>query len=311
MARALDPEIAAGIRAAMAATAKGPAPVDLAGIRAALDAAMESYPVPDAPGVTREDLQLTDELAARLYRPQHEAPGALVVFLHGGGRIAGSLATHDRICAGLAADGAVLVLAVDYRLAPEHPSPAAEDDAWTALVWADAHRAELGAVDLPLVVAGDSAGGGLAALTALRARDAQGPALALQLLLYPMLDDRTKATDRRLVPLMTWTPAVNALAWGAALGAAAGTDAAPAGAVPARAEDLAGLPATYLEVGDCDLFLGEVLGYATRLAAASVPLELHVHPGMPHAGEAMAPEAALSATVRAARAAALRALTAR
>lgn len=309
MARALDPEIAAGIRLAMAGAATGPAPTSIVDLRAALDDAMGAYPVTDPGGVARQDLQLADELSARLYRPQHEAPGALVVFLHGGGRIAGSIATHDVICAGLAADAGALVLSVGYRLAPEHPSPAAEDDAWTALCWADTHRDELGAAGLPLVIAGDSAGGGLAAAAALRARDEEGPALALQLLLYPMLDDRTKVTDRRLVPLMTWTPAINSLAWRSALGPVSGTDGTSASAVPARVEDLTGLPPTYLEVGDCDLFLGEVLTYATRLAGASVPLELHVHPGMPHAGEAMAPTADLSVRVRADRAAALRALS--
>jgi acetyl esterase/lipase len=144
---------------------------------------------------------------------------------------------------------------------------------------------------------GDSAGGGLAAAVALLARERGGPAISCQVLIYPMLDDRTTTPDAQIAPFATWTYDDNITGWGALLGERAGSDGVSPLAAPARATDLTGLPPAYIEVGELDIFRVEDVGYAGRLAAAGVRAELHVHPGAPHAFDAIAPDA--SVTMRA------------
>ena len=141
---------------------------------------------------------------------------------------------------------------------------------------------------------GDSAGGGLAAGVCLMARDRGGPAVAQQVLIYPMLDDRPAAPDPQVQPFLTWTYDDNITGWGALLGENAGGDDVSPYAAPARADDLTGLPDTYIDVGDLDVFRNEDIAFARRLADAGVPTELHVYPGCPHAFEALAREAAVS-----------------
>jgi acetyl esterase/lipase len=128
----------------------------------------------------------------------------------------------------------------------------------------------------------------------LLARDRGGPPIAQQLLIYPMLDDRTQTPDPQLLPFLTWTYDDNVTGWGALLGENAGGDRVSPYAAPARADDLTGLPDTYIDVGDLDVFGNEDIVYARRLADAGVPTELHVYPGCPHAFEALAREAAVS-----------------
>ena len=141
---------------------------------------------------------------------------------------------------------------------------------------------------------GDSGGGGVAASLAIFARDQGGPAIAKQILIYPMLDDRNTTPDPELVDFTTWTYDDNATGWGALLGdAAGGDDVSPYGAA-ARLEDFSGLPPAYIEVGELDIFREESVVYAKRLAAAGVSCELHVHPHVPHAFEAIVPSAAIS-----------------
>ncbi len=157
-----------------------------------------------APAAGGQDVEVRDltvdgadgPLGARLYRPPAAGTPGLVVFLHGGGWVIGSLDSHDGVCRDLAAGSGAAVLAVDYRLAPEHPFPAAVEDAWAALQWAHRHADELGADGDRMAVAGDSAGGNLAAVTALMARDA-GLALRLQLLVYPATDFSRHRPSRR------------------------------------------------------------------------------------------------------------------
>jgi acetyl esterase/lipase len=139
-----------------------------------------------------------------------------------------------------------------------------------------------------IAVMGDSAGGGLAAGVCLLTRDRSGPAVAAQLLIYPMLDDRAHPPDPQLLPFLTWTYDDNITGWAALLGNAVGTDAVSPYAAPARATDLSGLPATYIDVGDLDIFRDEDITYARRLSEAGVPTELHLHPGCPHAFEVLA-----------------------
>ncbi|HEY8583445.1 MAG TPA: alpha/beta hydrolase [Capillimicrobium sp.] len=217
-------------------------------------------------------------IAVRLYTPRGlPAPSPLVVFFHGGGWVVGSIATHDASCRMLAHDGALRVLSVDYRLAPEHPFPAAADDALAAYRWAAAHAAELGAAPDAIAVAGDSAGGNLAAVTARRARDAGGPLPAFQALIYPavdftarrpsrqrfgqgfvLTDERMDFFEERYVP----EPAQKA----------------HPDASPLLADDLAGLPPAYVAVASADPLLDEGEAYAHALRAAGVPTALHRHP---------------------------------
>ena len=166
-----------------------------------------------------------------------------------------------------------------------------------ALCWLSENASTLGVDPARLAVMGDSAGGGLAAGVCLMARDRGGPAVAQQLLIYPMLDDRAATPDPQLLPFLTWTYDDNLTGWGALLGDSVGSDAVSRYAAPARADDLAGLPDTYIDVGDLDIFRNEDVTYARRLAEAGVPTELHVYPGCPHAFEALAPGADVSRRV--------------
>lgn len=232
------------------------------------------------------------------YRPSDVAtPGSAALYLHGGGMIFGlehigalyELAVRDYVAA-----SGVPMLVVDYRVAPEYPDPVPVEDCYAALVWLAENAATLGVDRSRLAVMGDSAGGGLAAGVCLIARDRGGPAVAQQLLIYPMLDDRPAAPDPHVMPFLTWSYDDNATGWGALLGERVGTDAVSPYAAPARAEDLSNLPDTYIDVGDLDIFRSEDIAYARRLADAGVPTELHVYPGCPHAFEALAREASVS-----------------
>lgn len=228
----------------------------------------------------------------RWYAPAGHDPakgaGPAVVYLHGGGMVAGSVRLHDRWIAGYVADSGVPMLAVDYRLAPEHPHPAPAEDSYTALAWLAAHAGELGVDPARIAVMGDSAGGGLAAAAVLLARARRVP-VARQILVYPMLDDRTTVPDRALVPFAGWSYDNNYTGWHALLGDAVGAPHVPESAAPARAADLSGLPAMYLEVGELDIFRDEGIEYARRAAAAGTSVELHVHPGCPHGFDRAAP----------------------
>ena len=250
--------------------------------------------------VTRHSLTADDgaTLSASWYhRSNADQPGSAVLYLHGGGMIFGlkhigkmyDLAVREYVAA-----SGVPMLVVDYRIAPEHPHPTPVEDCYAALVWLAAQAPTLGVDPQRLAVMGDSAGGGLAAGVCLMARDRGGPAIAQQLLIYPMLDDRTTTPDPQLLPFLTWTYDDNVTGWGALLGDSAGGGDVSPYAAPARAEDLTGLPDTYVDVGDLDIFRDEDITYARRLSDAGVPTELHLHPGCPHAFEALAFRAAVS-----------------
>ncbi len=187
-------------------------------------------------------------------------------------------ALYDWLAHRYVAESNVPVLLVDYRTAPEFPHPVPVQDCFAALVWLAEHANELGVDPARVAVMGDSAGGGLAAAVCLMARDRGCPAVALQVLIYPMLDDRTALPDPQLVPFVTWTYDDNITGWQALLGDSVGRDGVTAYAAPARATDLSLLPPTYIDVGDLDIFRDEDITYARRLAAAGVATELHVHP---------------------------------
>jgi acetyl esterase/lipase len=229
--------------------------------------------------------------------PETGSPGSAALYLHGGGMIFSlehigemyDVAVRDYVAA-----SGVPMLVVDYRVAPEHPHPIPVEDCYAALRWLAGNAPILDFDPGRLAVMGDSAGGGLAAGVCLMARDRGGPAIAQQLLIYPMLDDRTTTADPQLLPFLTWTYDDNMTGWGALLGDSAGTDRVSQYAAPARADDLTRLPPTYIDVGDLDIFRDQDVAYARHLSDAGVPTELHLHPGCPHAFEGFAHRADVS-----------------
>jgi len=273
----IDPELLDGLGTVLTAHLPG-GPLDVATVRALDERLRVDVPPAVAPRVVR-----VDGLALRLHGPVLTGDAACLLWIHGGGMFLGSAAADDAFCCDLAAALGVAVVAVDYRLAPEHPHPAPLRDCATALRWCAARSPRV-------VVVGGSAGGGLAAALCLLARDGDGPAIAAAHLYYPMLDDRTASTQDTPV----WNQRLADLAWASYL------DGRPADALaaPARAADLSGLPPSYVEVGDVDLFRDEDITYAQRLAAAGVAVRLVVVPGAVHAFEAIAPGAAVSREAR-------------
>ncbi len=257
---------------------------------------MKGLPSGDEVGTADHTATAEDgtEIPMRLYTRAGESGGALVVYLHGGGMIMGSVELYDPVLRFLASRSGVALLSVDYRVAPEFPHPTPVEDCYAALRWAAEHAVELGYDPARIAVAGDSAGGGLAAATALVARDCGGPALAGQILVYPMLDDRNVVAPANASPVQMWSYDDNVTGWNALLGEAAGTDDVSPYAAPARADDLAGLPRTYLVVGDMDIFRDEDIAYAGRLSNSGVPVEFHLVPGAPHGFDFLAPASAIS-----------------
>jgi acetyl esterase/lipase len=248
-----------------------------------------------------EVLTLPSGVGIRLHRPPSATgPAPALLWIHGGGFVLGSASQDDRGCRRIARELGITVAAVDYRLAPEHPFPAPVEDCYAALRW----LATLPAVDSGrIAIAGASAGGGLAALLALWARDRGEIDLAAQVLLYPMLDDRTSGrTDIDNARFRLWNQNANHWGWQSFLG-----DADPAVAVPGRREDLSGLPHTWIGVGTHDLFHDEDLAYAERLNAAGVPAEVLVVPGAFHGFDQLAPKAGVTRSFVDAQCASLRA----
>ncbi|MGY1739602.1 MULTISPECIES: alpha/beta hydrolase [unclassified Blastococcus] len=244
---------------------------------------------------TRRDGSPLRLVVVRPAVPRVGVPG--VLWIHGGGYAIGtpeqSLATARRL---VTAANAVVVLP-DYRLSVESPYPAALDDCYDALLWLRDHAGDLGVADDQLVVGGESAGGGLTAAVTLLARDRGEVAVAFQMPLYPMIDDRPTASSRdNTTPV--WNTTTNVAAWDLYLGDLRGGDV-PASAAPARATDLAGLPPTLTFVGDIEPFHDEVVDWCRRLEAAGVPVTLEVYPGAFHGFDLVAAWAPVSRRARA------------
>src|ERR1700744_6138840 len=233
-----------------------------------------------------EALILSSGVGVRLHRPAGVSqPGPALLWIHGGGYVIGTAQQDDDLCRRFARVLGVTVASVDYRLAPEHPYPAPLEDCYAALTW----LATLPAGDPGRIAnAGGRAGGGLAAALALLARDRGEVTPTLQLLAYPMLDDRSGSTPEN-PNYRLWSPKSNRFGWAAYLG-----NADPNIAVPARHEDLSGLPPAWIGVGTHDLFHDEDLAYAERLTNAGVPCHLEVVPGAFHGFDARAPKAQVS-----------------
>ncbi|WP_405832901.1 alpha/beta hydrolase [Streptomyces sp. NBC_00105] len=241
-------------------------------------------PSPDTSTMEVEDRTVSadPDVPVRIYRP-HGAQGA-VVWLHGGGGVFGDLDTEHPWAARIADLSGAVVISVGYRLAPEHPFPAALEDAYAVLDWTAGHADELGIDPARIAVGGHSAGANLAAATALRARDEQGPAIRFQLLNQPGLDDRQMTWSARN---FTDTPWFNrdqiAAAWRHYLGSRPATPYA----APARAADLSGLPPAYIATAEFDPNRDEDIDYALRLLQAGVSVELHQWPGTFHGSQAI------------------------
>ncbi|MEU2102783.1 alpha/beta hydrolase [Nocardia sp. NPDC019255] len=276
----LDPELEAAVSFFPPADLSDPAIArkHLAELAAAI-------PVPDIAGMSVENRTVPGdaEVPIRIYRPARAEGGALI-WLHGGGFVMGDLDTEHPWATLLADDSGVTVISVGYRLAPEHPFPAAPDDVYAVLTWTAEHATELGIDPARIAIGGHSAGAGLATAVALRTRDEQGPPIRFQLLNQPVLDDRQLAWSARN---FTDTPFVTrakvAQMWQHYL---AGAPATPY-AAPARATDLSGLPPAYIATAEYCPNRDEDIEYALRLLRAGVPVELHQWPGTFHGSQAI------------------------
>lgn len=273
---------------------------------------VEDRVIPGPPGAP--------DVAVRVYRPEgREGVLPALLWMHGGGYVLGSIDFEEPVSARLAVEGDCVTVAVEYRLAPEDPFPAALEDCYAALRWMVSDADELGIDRSRVAIGGASAGGGLAAGLALLARDRGGIDVVFELLVYPMLDDCT--TDRTAgcttasateappdaisgglsaaavdapPDALFWTRAHNLVGWRSYLGHEPGGEGVSCYASACRATDLAGLPPTYIAVGDQDLFAAEDIDYARRLIGAAVHTELHVYPGGCHGFDMIVPDALIS-----------------
>ncbi len=260
---------------------------DIPATRERFAALLESMPVPDVPDNVTVTEAFADGLVdsdpkvrLKLYRPDGLAAAVPTLYwIHGGGMVLSNADSDDFSCAVRALANNCLVVSVDYRLAPETPAPGLVNDCYAGLLWVAAKADELGVDAKRIMIGGASAGGGLAAGTALMARDRGGPNLTAQLLVFPMLDHRNETPSSHAIQdARVWNRSANQLAWEAYLGGGEPT----AYSSPSIADDLTGLPPAYINVGTLDMFLDEDIAYASALSRAGVPCELHVYPGAFH-----------------------------
>jgi acetyl esterase len=245
-------------------------------MRPAVEGACETreLAIPAADGAT---------IPARLYRPAgcgREAP--VVLYFHGGGHVVGSVDSSDDIARRMALWSGAALVSVGYRKGPEHRFPAAVQDAWAALQWVAANGSELGVDATRMAVMGESAGGNLATVAALMARDAGGPRIAGQVLVYPVADYRLRAASFETFARGFGVLSADAMRWFRAHYLASESDARDWRASPILAPRLAGLPPTLVIAAACDPLIDDVRGYARRLAQEAVPTELVVYEGVVH-----------------------------
>ncbi len=267
---------------------------DIPTARARLEGLLAMMPAPELPA----DVTITEVMAPsldggpdvrlKIYTPAGLESGAgVLLWFHGGGMVMLNADGDDFQSAVRAVDHGCVVVSVDYRLAPETPAPGLVDDGFAALTWTAAHADELGASADRILIGGASAGAGLAAGTALRARDAGGPAVIGQLLVYPMLDHRNDTPSSHAIQdLRVWNRSANIAAWEAYLGGSEPTIYSS----PALADDLSGLAPAYISVGTFDMFHDEDVAYATAINRAGGSCELHVYPGAFHASNGFLPD---------------------
>lgn len=277
--------------------------------RRAWIASLPAEPLPDVPFVERRvPVPGGGEVRVYVVNAKPGATGPGVLHIHGGGFNAssarGSLRNVQELALGLGCP----VVTVDYTIAPEAIHAQSREENYAALLWMRDHAGEIGIDPERIALTGDSAGGGHAALLSVAARDRGEVRILFQALIYPMLDDRTGSA--RAVPehigAFGWNADANRFGWQCFLGQEAGMQTVPEGSVPARVEDLSGLPPTFIGVGALDLFVGESIDYARRLIAAGVPTELVVVPGAFHGFDMIVKDAAVSRQFTATKLAAFR-----
>lgn len=236
------------------------------------------------------------DITLLVLRPaQGEGPWPAIYNTHGGGMISGTRRLEVPLYLPYVAEGLAVLVSVEYRLAPENPDPAPVEDCYAGLVWAASHAAELSIDPDRIMIAGSSAGGGLAAGTALLARDRGFPALTHQILICPMLDDRLQTASSRMLNRQgTWDRNDNLFGWTALLGDRCGGPEVSIYAAPARAQDLTDLPKTFIDVGGAESFRDEALIYAQRLSEAGISVDFHLWAGGFHGFDVWAPQAELS-----------------
>lgn len=252
----------------------------------------------------RDEMIEVDEdgtsVRVRIYTPDgRHSTSPAVLWCHGGGYIIGRPEQVERNSIALAKELGIVVVAVDYRLAPEHPFPTPFNDCFAALQWLHREADTLGVDRDRIAVGGESAGGGIAAALALAARDRGSPLLAFQLLIYPMLDDRTtKRRDMDTRHLKMWSFKSNVYAWRALLGRKAGEAGVSDYAAPSRSENLSRLPPAWIGVGTFDLFYEESLVYAQRLRSSGVGVQVEVVEGAYHLFDQLSPNAPVARSFR-------------
>jgi acetyl esterase/lipase len=273
---------------------------DLAAARAEVSELKDHLPAPDTEGVRIDDVLVParggePDVRLRVYRPVRTVTTAALYTVHGGGFVLGDLDVVQPMCVGFARELGVVVVSVEYRLAPETTYPGPLEDVYTGLLWLAGHAAELGVDPRRIVTYGISSGGCLSGGLSLLARDRGGPHIAYQFLTVPVLDDRLSTPSmREFVDTPLWNRPQAEISWDAYLGPGLrGTDAVPIYAAPARATDLRGLPPAYVSVKQFDPLRDEGIAYALAMQAAGVNVELHLFPGTFH-GSARITDAAIS-----------------
>jgi acetyl esterase/lipase len=248
------------------------------------------------------------KLRLRVYKPKSvNAPTPVLVWIHGGGYLIGRPEQDDYSCAQYVHELGITVVSVDYRLAPKHPFPAGLDDCYSTLKWLASHSQQLGIDSKRIAIGGKSAGGGLAAALAQLAQDRKEIELAFQLLIYPMLDDRTVLrTEIDDSNNITWNHTSNRFGWESYLGQRCGAENVPAYSVPARRTDLSGLPPAWIGVGGLDIFHDEDVAYAQRLKECGVECNLEVIQGAFHGFDVFDPQVPIIQAFRRSQIAALK-----
>ena len=290
----LDPELAAALALQLASD---PSPITMADVpikRA--EEAQVALEVLDQ--IKERDLVVVEGKAVSydgaevpvsvLHRKDRVPSSPVILYIHGGGMMMGNRWSGADVMFDWVEHYNAVVATVEYRLVPEHPYPAPQEDCYAALTWLEENSRRLGINVGAGIVAGISAGAGLAASVALMARDRGGPQVSGQLLLAPMLDDRNDSVSARQFPRGMWNRQENELGWRSLLGPLHGTDDVPYYAAPARCEDLSGLPPAFVDVGSAEVFRDEGVEYASKLWAAGGQAELHVWSGGFHGFQTLA-----------------------
>lgn len=289
----LDPQVAMLLQMQAAAGAQPMESFEPDALREAFSVQSKLTAAPPVEMASVEDRLIPgdeSDIPIRIYRPHSETIGLLpvLVFYHGGGWVICDLDTHDDACRSLAAEGDCMVVSVDYRLAPEHKYPAAVDDAWASLLWVAENGTSIGADNQRIAVGGDSAGGNLAAVTALMARNQGGPEIALQLLVYPVVDIANLSRPSHQLFAENYGLTLAAMNWFKDHYLPPGQDPADPHISPLCAADMAGLPPAMVITCEADVLRDEGEAYAQALHNAGVHVEQKRYPGMVHGFFSMA-----------------------